>query len=53
MQEQWTEIRKKPVQIGCSRGFIIDKKDIHLKSDEKYVVRVIPLSQFEGGEIRW
>jgi hypothetical protein len=45
--EEWTELTRKPITIGkCSRGFLIPKEEMTLRSDEEYIVRVIPKRNF-------
>ena len=45
--DDWISLEKKPISIGkCSRGFIIDKDKLHLKSDVWYVIKIIPKNNF-------
>ena len=42
----WTELERKAIQIGkCSRGFLIPKEELSLKSGEDYIIRIIPKSE--------
>jgi len=38
----WVELRKKPIPVGSSLGFLITKKELQLKRSCKYVIRIIP-----------
>lgn len=47
----WTELRKKPCQIGkCSRGFLIDKDKMLLESNTTYILRIIPEDKIQKKE---
>jgi len=56
MLDGWTQLEKEPIQIGkCSRGFIIPKDKLSLKSNKKYIIRIkekIKLSETEEEQLK-
>jgi len=44
--EEWTEIIRKPITIGHSRGFVIPKDDLNLKAGKEYVIRIIEKNSY-------
>ena len=45
----FVELRKHPIQIGTSRGFLVDKHIMILESRKKYVILIIPEEFYKGG----
>lgn len=47
--QEWIELRKKPIQIGkCSRGFIVPKNKLRLKSSKTYIIKIIEEEEYHA-----
>ena len=49
--KDWVELEKKPIQIGNSRGFVVPKTKLRLKSSKIYIIKIIEEEKYHEARL--